>query len=334
LSVALGAAAIAFAFLGQNDADAQTADPTATAPAGGQAVPGEIPYDATQAVAAANPVRPEWVNHPLPADHQAYVDQLLAYWEQSSDQVKRYQCTFRRWEYVPEFCNWRDPQTNKLAAYRVGRGTVRFSAPDRGMYEVTELYGFKAPTAEGSPPDYQAIEGNTEKWICDGAAVYQFDYQNKVLYDMPLPPSMQNEGLRHSPLPFMFGAKADELRERFWIRPLVREGAPNDQYWLEIVPKRAEDARNYQRVELMLSRDPFLPASLHVMAPNYDERTNPTSTVFVFEDRQINGHLAALQDFMGFFVRPTTPLGWERVEKKILADERQAGLPDIGAPVK
>src|SRR5262245_6623134 len=60
------------------------------------------------------PTQPKWI--PLPAEQQQHVDQLLDYWQKSSDQIRCCTCDFTRWDYDPAFCAHRDAQTNALAA--------------------------------------------------------------------------------------------------------------------------------------------------------------------------------------------------------------------------
>jgi TIGR03009 family protein len=277
----------------------------------------------------ANPQMPP--GFPLDPQMQAYIEQLLAYWENTSSQVTHYQCNFRRWHYDHSICNYRNPQTGHLAAATISSGTIRYRQPDKGMYEVNEKYAFDGPPpAEGKDPVYirRALDPKNypdypenEKWLCDGKAIFEYDYSTKRLYESRLPPEVQGEGLKNSPLPFVFGAKAVDLLDRYWIRDITPAHL-KDQYWLEAWPKRASDAQAYSRIEIHLSREPFLPIAIHMYAANYDPKTNPALMAFEFEERQINGTLASLLD--PFFIRPTTPLGWERVEKDLAAEAAAA----------
>ena len=271
------------------------------------------------------------VGFPLDAENQKYIEQLLAYWEGTSQQVTHYQCAMTRWTYDQEVCNFRKPENNQLVAAVIARGSVRYRSPDKGMYEVTEQWQFGGPAEQpGGDPKYERRAltnkdfAEQEKWICDGRSIYEYDFQRKQITELTLPPEAQGEGLKNSPLPFVFGAKAAELLDRYWIRDVT---PPNvtDQYWLEAWPKRASDAQSYSKLEIILTRDPFLPAAIHMYAPNYDPKTNPSKMVFEFRDREINGTLAGLLD--RFFIRPSTPFGWERAVQD-LASETGASMVD------
>ncbi len=269
---------------------------------------------------------------PLDAANQQWVDQLLQVWEQSSDQVRSYRCDFKRWHYMPNVLAWRDPNTNKLAARMITVGTIRYANPDRGRYDIDEVWHFNAPEqADGDPkydrnPDKNALPLERETWICDGKAIYEFDYINKRLNEHRLPPEMQGEGLKNSPLPFVFGAKADDLSSRFWIRPMVPEGLPEGYYMIEAFPKTATDARAYSKIQIVLSSEPFLPVRVELFSVSYDIRNNPESMVLVFENRKINDPRDMIQKVISeIFSRPLTPVGWERFEGE-LGQEPSLGL--------
>ena len=137
----------------------------------------EIQNQAAQIRAAQN--QPTQPFPSLTADHLKYIDDLLGIWEQSSSQVKRYTCDYMCWEYDPEFCNWRSPDNNKLAAYMIKSGQIRFSDPDQARFETSALWGFAGPPTEpGQDPKYQQrdTEENRERWICDGQAIYDHAY--------------------------------------------------------------------------------------------------------------------------------------------------------------
>ena len=47
-------------------------------------------------------------------------------------------------------------------------------------------------------------EGNEERRVCDGKAIYQFDYKQKKLKEYPLPKNLQGKAITNGPLPFVF----------------------------------------------------------------------------------------------------------------------------------
>ena len=285
---------------------------------GNQANAAQINGNQQLVPAARSPQRPF---PELTPEHVQYIDRVLDLWQQSSGQVKRYTCDYRRWDYDPLLCNERDPRDNRLFAHTISDGTLRYAAPDKGMFETTRVYDFTKE--EGQAPDYKERKNtqlNHEKWICDGQAIYEFDYKTKYLYETPIPAELQGQGMVNSPLPFLFGVEKEVIKNRYWLRVITPQQVQETDIWLEAYPKHINDARNYQRLEIHLSRNDWMPKVLHVYLVNYDERTNPASRVFEFGNRKINSQLDKLKDIMGFFVRPQTPLGWKRTERTVLAD--------------
>lgn len=269
---------------------------------------------------AANQQQRSPEGFPLPPEQEKYISDLLDYWQQSSQQVKRSTCEFTRREYDPEYCNFRDPRNKHLVPFNISLGKINFSSPDKGHYETFEVWDFEAPPAKaGEEPKYKQreIETNKEKWLCDGRAIYQYDYANKRLNESKIPPELQGNGLVNSPLPFfIFGADKEQLMNRYWIRPATPEGV-TDAYWLEAFPKRQSDGRVYKKLDIIISRDDFLPASLVMYDSNYDALKNPSYRSFEFTNRKVNSQLGGLKDAVqAIFRRPPTPIGWKRVEIK------------------
>jgi len=259
------------------------------------------------------PVAPSFL--PLADDHQKYLNELLDHWEQTSNQVKRLTCDFQRWDYDPTHCAWRDPADNRLAAYRMALGKIQYGEPDKADCRSQQIWDFAGTKEDlGREANYvqNTAEQANERWMCDGRAIYEFDYVNKRLYEVDIPPEMQGKALAQSPLPFLFGAKRTDLEERFWMRVATPQGVTNE-YWLEAWPKRKEDAVNYHHVEIIIAKEDFLPKYIHIYNRDYDAASNPVSHFFMFSNRIVNDQLTGLQDFFRVFIRPTTQIGWERV---------------------
>ena len=268
-----------------------------------------------------SPTAPEWANS-ITKEHHQFIDQLLDYWQQSSQKVKQYQCEFVRYDYDTKFCNYRDPETNQLAAASIMTGEIRFASPDKASYETLQVFDFPGPPSKAGEPLSQYKQRNQsnsrEKWICDGKAIFEFDFENKKLYETEIPPEMQGKGLVNSPIPFLFGASKEDILNRFWVQVVTPNNVQNE-YWLEAVPKKIDDARNYNKLEIVISRNEFLPTMLHLYAPDYNPAENNfTSRLFEFKNRKVNASLAKVQNFFNRFVRPATPGGWERVPRRAL----------------
>jgi TIGR03009 family protein len=271
---------------------------------------------------------------PLTAEHERYLGDLLSYWEQNSKRVEKYKCNFRRYEYDSQIVAYRDPQTNQLAAFSVAFGEIRFAAPERAKFETTTIMEFsKPPQKPGDQAEYKEREDKDvhERWICDGKSIFDFDFENKRMYETEIPEELQGN-VAESPLPFMFGADKEEILKRYWIRSVTPRGVENE-YWLEAFPKRVADSRMYSKIEIILAKDDFLPKAMHLYSPQYNPaKGNFESRYFMFENREVNGQLAKIQDFFGSFVRPRVSIitGWQTVKRKMGQD--QAAVPPTSLP--
>ncbi len=278
------------------------------------------------------PLTPTW--HPVSMEEQQYIEKLLDHWERSSAQIKHCTCDFTRWDYDPSKVAWRDPQTNSLAAHTIMVGQIRYAQPDKAEYESNQAWDFAGPPEQpGGEPKLVERDRSTqqEKWICDGSAIYDYDFVNKRLYETTIPPEMRGNGLANSPLPFLFGAKKELLLNRYYLHVITPPGVENE-YWLEAVPKQREDAQTYQRVQIVIAGEDFLPKSIHVFAPNYEAVNNPVSRHFQFGTRKINAAFAGLNQLLGGGIRPSTPIGWERVDLSSQAAVEGANGAQPGIP--
>ena len=294
-------------------------------PASGQLPP-------RQPVAGANPGAqppvdgppkpPSW--YPLSEATQKFVDDVLTHWEQTSNKVESYECTFQKWHFDPIF-GPKDRDTPRFFS----KGEIKYQSPDKGLFRdisVWEYVGLKPgdeaskKPKEGDPPPgwRDALELVGEHWVCDGTTVFQYDSQRKRVLQTILPAEMQGKAIADGPLPFLFGAKADVIKQRYWIRPLEPPKDVKNEYWLEAVPRTRQDAQNFQKVQVVLAKDDFFPSKLSVYPPNYDPKKNPARQDYTFADRQawmkgdLRSNLKDLQFWKSHFYEPKVPRGWTK----------------------
>lgn len=261
---------------------------------------------------------------PLAPAEAKYVSDLLDFWETNSQKLQLYQCDFRRYDYDSSLTGYRDPQTNRLAAHSVSDGQIRFAAPDRAKYETTRVMIFdKPPASPGEQAAYKSAESDDvhERWICDGRQIFEYDFANQVLNQKTIPADMKDNPAE-SPLPFLFGGNKQAIMSRYWVRYVPQTDlAPNEEpseYWLELFPKRIEDAQSYSKIEMIIARDDFLPKAMHLYGAQYDiSKGNEISHYIAFENRQVNNQLAKMKNFFGVFVPTKLPLGWRKVDMDI-----------------
>lgn len=236
----------------------------------------------------------------LDAIQQAFLDQVLSQWETQSGKIETFNCDFTQFVYDPVFGPGND-EVGQPIAKSEGYGAVSYQKPDKGSFHVKELLTWDA--AQKKRVANSNLIG--EHWVCDGQKVYEYRSKDKQLVETPIPPEMQGQNIADGPLPFLFGAKADTLKQRYWLR--VDPRAPEGSIWLAAMPKRQQDAANYRLVELMLDSSKMLPSAMRVTAPD----SSQTTYTFKLAEASINSRMAAMWGTL--FKAPITPIGWTRV---------------------
>lgn len=252
----------------------------------------------------------------LTTTEQAYLDQVLDQWEAQSSQINTFSCDFTRLVYDPVFGPGVDKQTGQPIAKNQEFGTVSYQNPDKGSFHIKQVKAWDAK-------QQQHVENSNivgERWVCDGKSVYEYKTEQKQLVERPIPPEMQGKNIADGPLPFLFGAKADDLKKRYWMK--VDPRAPAGSIWLTAMPKRRSDAMNYRSVEIMLDQQKMLPIAMRVAAPDGSK----TTYTFDLPKASINSRLAATWNSL--FAAPRTPWGWERiVDTPPVAQAQQPAAP-------
>lgn len=216
----------------------------------------------------------------LQPHEEAQLTRVLQFWEQRSGEVKQFRCKFFRLEYNA-FANPAEPDKPQ----REDKGEIYYTAPDHGRFEVEKP--------------------RPECWVCNGKAVYEYDFSQSQVKEYKLPPEQQGKGITDGPLPFIFGAKAVQLRSRYWMR-ITTPPNTQGQVWLEVYPRFQHDAANFRRVDLILAFDTMLPQALQLHDPGGQSRQ-----VYIFDKVEVNRNNLA-----GIFSDPFTPRlpqGWKLV---------------------
>jgi TIGR03009 family protein len=229
---------------------------------------------ATQPRAPQQPPAPPFV---LTIEQQQQLDAVLQAWEQTNKNVKTFECTFTRFEYNLLWGNANQP--------RLDKGEIKYAAPDKGMYRVD------VP--------------RPEHWICDGQSIFEYSFQKKELIEYKLPPELRGKAISDGPLPFLFGADAQKLKQRYYLRVTAQSAT---EIRLEAYPMSQQAAANMHHAELILHA--MQPYALKIHSPNGKD-----STVYVFEGIRINETkpLAPLRFFENNPFHATTPRGWQKI---------------------
>jgi TIGR03009 family protein len=247
----------------------------------------------------------------LTPQQQAELDWVLKRWEEHGAEVKTFECKFTRFDWD---LTWRKDQP-----MHVVRGEIKYAAPDKGMFRVDgEIVDFHWSGGEATGGRF--VKGQrAEHWVCDGRSVFEYDFQQKRLVEHRLPPEVQGQAMSSTPLPFLFGAKAEELKQRYFLRVDALDQG-NDQVWLEAYPKYQADAANFRRATLILTLSDMQPFALETVLPHGRART-----VYQLHKPKVNAvnPLDPLNVFGDNWLNVRTPPGWKRVVEEV--PESQAG---------
>jgi TIGR03009 family protein len=136
-----------------------------------------------------------------------------------------------------------------------------------------------------------------EKYICTGTFLYEYAPQGKTVRVHELPPPQNGQVIEDNFLSFLFGMKAEEAKRRYDLR-LSKE----DQHWvyIDIYPRFPADKADFQRAQLVLAQNTFMPRRLWFEQPNGNEVT--------WDIPRPEGNPASVQ--RNDFVAPPVPAGW------------------------
>lgn len=298
----------------------RSASATQQPPGGAQTNPGQ-PAPGVNRAAAQRGVQPAPLTPRAPfeltAEQQKALDEVLVEWERRSEKIARFKCTFVRRDYnqndgpkvVPK---GRDDLLHLKAN---GAGEIKYKAPDHGTYKLTKFEEY-VPENGATTLRYEDNPAAHEHWVCDGDAIYQFRPKEKQLIETRLPDELKGKAISDGPLPFIFGAKAETLKKRYWLRITTPPENAQTQVWIEAYPKFQQDAANFSKVDLILDKENFLPVAMQIHTPGI-----PARTVYMFGKPSINALLGALD-----FASPMTPIGWKRIV------EHAPGKKDVEPP--
>ena len=236
---------------------------------------------------------------------QQYLDQVLQLWEVESGKINTFSCNFTRLVYDPVFGPGADLHKNEED------GTLSYHKPDKGSFEIKKVRAWDAKEQR----HVEQPDAIGEHWVCDGKAYYEYKTEQKMLVVRQIPAEMQGQNIVDGPLPFLFGAEADKLKARYWMR--IDPRSPENQIRLVAMPKRQSDAANYRMVEVLLDRTRMLPVAMQVHPPGQGR------VVYTFDVGQAEVNNRVTQIWNQLFQSPRTPFGWKRVVEPLPTAQAQ-----------
>ncbi len=235
----------------------------------------------------------------LTIQEAADLDRFLEKWENKSTNIKYFETEFQCWE------RGKDPLEN--AATTSTYVIIRYIAPNKGVFEVQGLY-----IDEKKTPLEKA---GRVKYLSNGQQIYEYDFENEVVQIYNIPPDQQATLAGGGPMPFVFGARADDLTKRYYLHIITKkERADLGELWLEAYPKMQEDAAEFQRVQLIFDEKRMIPKGFVKFDTN---GKGMTSYKFILQSMQISAQTNILKTQFSKFFQPDIPPTWK---KKLIED--------------
>ena len=213
---------------------------------------------------AADPLRVD----PLPKELQV----ILEDWEAASSKIVALYGEHRRYVYDKTF-----------SIEKQGQGKLYYESPDRGRYEVEPSVipkGAKSRKVDKDGNEYTLKPHEPELWVCTGAEVIQVNEDRKEFDRYPIPPEDRGENIMNGPLPFLFGMKAEQARQRYFLA-LMRDDQQKGEVWIHAKPRMQQDAALWSDAIIILDKETFLPRAVQLVDPAGNQTTVHTFTKLV-----------------------------------------------------
>ena len=201
-----------------------------------------------------------------PMQVSAELDATLRVWERQSAQIQKLTGEHQRFVY-----------DSISGIEKRGKGKFWFASPDRGRLDLVPV---KVPdgalnegmkTKDGKP--YSVKSDIQAMWVCNGEEVLQVEAEQKGYYRTEIPPELRGKNIMQSPLPFLFGMKADEMKSRYRLKfgrsNTYRPGQDPAGSIVHITayPTRKSDATNWSQADVYLDGATFLPRQIVLRDP-------------------------------------------------------------------
>lgn len=228
------------------------------------------------------------------------LDTLLQIWERKTAEIKILHGEHMRREFNDVF------QVEKQS-----RGEFWFASPDKGRIDMKGVAPDKGAVSRKKDPKtgepYRLDAGMNQIWICNGQQITVIDPPQQQFERMEIPEELRGSNIIRSPLPFLFGMKAEDAKKRFHMT-LVRESDRAVQ--LDIIPRTKADAQNYSRATVYLNKETYLPYHVHLIDPS-----GSASTIYEFDREKLEINQQGILEVMKL-KNPFNPrlLGYKEIQ--------------------
>jgi TIGR03009 family protein len=252
---------------------------------------------------------------------EAELNQFLTRWEKYGDQMERFECEFNCFHFrnaiLPAVKN--DKPADPNAPTYTTFGKIKFASPDKGLYEVS-----------GEWIDDKRVGGRKRmKLVCNGDSVFEYKFGDQEVVEFPLSEEQKGSSIQNGPIPFVFGAKAEDLKRRYFLRLITPPQQRGRQIWLEVWPRWREDADEFRNVQMILDAETLKPIGMQKFDTN-----GKTRSVYQFSNVEINPR--NLKEFLlGDPFTAKVPFGWKkRTDNALLEQPQVSRQPQNGSSYK
>jgi TIGR03009 family protein len=251
----------------------------------------------------------------LTPKEQQELDEFLIRWEKYSLGIKRYDVDFNMFLYDETI-----PNAIAGKPFKTAFGYFKYIAkPLRFVYHI-----------EGEWIDKKKIEYDekknrnilTEKIIINEKSVFKYEFNAKKVLQINVPPELIGKGIADSPLPLIFGAKAEDMKKRFSMKIVTDEQYKNTQIWLQAKPLLLEDQQEFAQIEIRLDKD-----SLRAIALKKEDTNGKAFTVYTLLSPKINDRLTSFVEDIKKWFTPAIPDGWTLDESNWVLEVQMAQQP-------
>ncbi|MBQ7110414.1 MAG: hypothetical protein IJO06_04250 [Thermoguttaceae bacterium] len=244
----------------------QASQPTQTPPTS-QSAPTSAKSGGASSV--ANAFVPPPARYQLSENDRLKLDEFLAHWENFGKGIKQVSCDVHAMEFDGGVLQ---QDSKKPVAHNWG--LFRFKAPNQLLYHIKGEFSY-ANADSGGEAVWQ--EGKNElKIVLDGKSLTQYDYENKKAIVYPLAEEEQNLDLTmdNGQFPLFFVAKAETLKNRFYLRLVTPAAKRQSEVWIEAFPRYARDAQQFQSIVVILGLKDMQPTYMRKVGVNGKSKTD------------------------------------------------------------
>lgn len=236
------------------------------------------PAQSTQTAPISNAFVPPPARYKLTENDRLKLDEFLTHWENFGKGIKQVSCNVHMMEFDGGVLQ---QDAKKPIAHTWG--LFRFKTPNRLLYHVKGEFSY-ASAETGKDAVWK--EGQNEmKIVLDGKALTQYDFENKKAIVYPLAEDERELDLTmdNGQFPLFFVAKAETLKNRFYLRLVTPAAKQQSEVWIEAFPRYARDAQQFQSIVVILGLKDMQPTYMRKVGVNGKSKTD-----LKFENVEVN----------------------------------------------